>query len=631
MILLLTMGCFGIVLILFIVLYFYGKINAKKNKGENVDPTEPGTKANDLPGNSFENRGDAAKSRFKDALLKMLNDKRTYINLGGQILLSGFVEKVVEKVDEKIVKKQIMQSGRRTINKAAERSTERMVERLSVKAVEKTAERAAIKAAAQIGSKAAVAAKTGPAAPAVMAGELVFGYVSGIMDGLNLGGFNNMKTQEMFGEMRKNIDDDFNKLTGGTPIVYGPFNIMFEDDLYNQIVDTMIDLALKDANAQKQISLESFDSYIDAALNKICVDKGGFMTPDKKCSFTQTNCLANWPINTGDTYYEFKDGVCQVQPGLMREFCEKIGLGVYYDLNTRGCVLTDEYCRRYGASGVVNGDCQITDGQAFAEAVFGTTVVRGLANIFDPDNYMPCTGDWKPFPSIPGIPKGSNMFENYFCTKDDPLRIVAKVCPRDMKQVGLHCYDKNVDTTLLVKGGTLKDCDPGQRDDGTSCWDDLKCDTWCDSHWNWDDGGFCHTRCKGCGCIKKNRFDRLMCPNGYYKFGGMCYARSQLVEDVGTCPTGTKPSHGPYCVNSITKVKERRVPLPSTTEEDIKNSSIGRQFNCSINGARNGDAKEFMRCAYGASLVTNPLVVSLGFTDLVSMGWDQTAPPTSQT
>lgn len=629
MILLLTMGFFGIILFVLILFVIIGKMNAKKYPGANADRTQPATKPNDLTENSFDNRGDESRIRFKDMLLKLLNDKRTYINLGGSILLDSFVDKIVEKIDDKIVKKQIEVSGRRTINKISEKSAEKMAQRLSVKAIEKGTERAAVRAAAQLGSKAATAASTGPAAGAVMAAEMVFGYVSGIMDGLNLGGFQNMKTQEAFGEMRKNIDNDFNKLTNGTPIVYGPFDTMFENDLYDKVVDKIIELAMKDTN----ITENSFDSYIDRALESICTSKGGFMTPDKKCSFTKTNCLANWPLNVGDTYYEFKDGVCQIQPGLMREFCEKIGLGVYYDLETRGCKLTDEYCSRYGASGVGgNGDCTITDGQAFAEAVFGTTVVRGLANVFDPDNYMPCTGDWKPFPSIPGIPRGSNMMENYFCIREEPLQISVKNCPRNMQQVGLHCYHEGVDTSLLVKGGTLRDCDPGQRDDGTSCWEDLKCSVHCDSRWDWNDGGFCHWRCNGCGCIKKTRFDRVICPHGYYNVAGMCYARSNPVEDVGTCGTGTTPSAiGPYCVNNIIKAKERRVPLPSTSDEDVKNSSIGRQFVCAGNSARNGNSTEFMRCAYGAMLTTNPLVVSLGFTDLVAMGWDQTAPTSQQT
>jgi hypothetical protein len=101
------------------------------------------------------------------------------------------------------------------------------------------------------------------------------------------------------------------------------------------------------------------------------------------------------------------------------------------------------------------------------------------------------------------------------------FQILSYVSPslsyRDSGDTGT-CYPYT--TVPTVKSATdpkqpLVDCGYYQsiegwfrsRDDGTSCWEDFQCNTWCSSSsrdlfgncWAWD----LRTSCNGCGCIKK--------------------------------------------------------------------------------------------------------------------------------
>ncbi len=105
-------------------------------------------------------------------------------------------------------------------------------------------------------------------------------------------------------------------------------------------------------------------------------------------------------------------------------------------------------------------------------------------------------------------------------------------CKRGYKRVVTMC----VPDVYGVGVGTIpgrKGCDPGQRDDGTSCWDDLKCNTGyfggrligaLGEDW----GPKLETKCSGKGGIVKTAFDRYDCGDGH-ESGGLCYKK---------CPEG---------------------------------------------------------------------------------------------
>ena len=103
-----------------------------------------------------------------------------------------------------------------------------------------------------------------------------------------------------------------------------------------------------------------------------------------------------------DTYCEYKTGytgytgptnVCIVAGQAMRGICEQNQLP--YDSNEGVCQITQDYCISKGADwsfvpAINDYDCVITPGQDLCELIFGTTVTRGIKQIFDPDDYQPC-------------------------------------------------------------------------------------------------------------------------------------------------------------------------------------------------------------------------------------------------
>ena len=130
-------------------------------------------------------------------------------------------------------------------------------------------------------------------------------------------------------------------------------------------------------------------------------------------------------------------------------------------------------------------------------------------------------------------------------------------------------------------------CDSGQRDDGTSCWEDLKCETKDNGYYNTSWGSVnctdgrpfsfkgyddCYktwiskleTTCSGCGCIKKNLFDRQSCNNDEERNGAFCYPK---------CRSGYKAEGCCLCVPNeesyIQKTITRESYVPSSKIAEI--------------------------------------------------------------
>jgi len=574
------------------------------------------------------------------------------------------------------------------------------------------------------------------------------------------------------------------------PATYGPLDIVDEDTLTTVTIERMkfllpgiiqdiitsmwslTPLIDPSTPAFTDYIMNQMDSKIDDLLNEIyseiCTVNNGLMSSTGECSFTKENCVARWPMQADDTYYEWSDASnrCETRPSAMRLKCDRIGMGVQYDANINSCKMSDEYCRRYGADEGVgpDGNCKFSEAENLAETILGTAFVRGIVNVMDFEhNYKDCPpGSHIPYELIAvsgaGMAVGANMlcatnscpdgqdrmgeagttgglcydncpagtdihdpngyrhnwdisdgsadltavmgmcYQNCpawanrstteQCIRDMVVKIPAHtdaVCPSDYdtiisgsgglcqpscndagftKKYGGICYNDHVDTNLLIKIPNKNACPNGQRDDGTSCWEDFSCSTHCDSNWNWNDGGFCHTNCGGCGCIKTNLFDRQYCDTGYDLIAGMCYAQSRPLKitrpmaDVGQCPPNYhKPDGLGTCYQncetfggsyyestpgfcqmdymaayrdsyarepngSAYKVfpRERTVPYPTTSQDDFKNSTLGSHMQQGINAARNGDAGGVFRAAAAASIVSDPFVVGLGAGQLANLG-----------
>jgi hypothetical protein len=141
-------------------------------------------------------------------------------------------------------------------------------------------------------------------------------------------------------------------------------------------------------------------------------------------------------------------------------------------------------------------------------------------------------------------------FDSGFCyPKCTPgYKGASFVCWADTEDVGAG--------TLPSKGP----CDPGQRDDDTSCWEDYK------GHGCYDLFGTPWCDFWGCGCIKKTLFDRQYCPGGDL-IDGLCYKK---------CPAGKEHVPGmPYLCRTVGDVSYTRTAgtLPSCAAGKTEDSA----------------------------------------------------------
>ena len=208
-----------------------------------------------------------------------------------------------------------------------------------------------------------------------------------------------------------------------------------------------------DADAQgitekvSQTYLDLSNAASDTARKLLCESKGGRLLDNGACTYaTKASCDSSYPwdakpsgsddwnpVPEGNTYAEWDEANkrCLASSYGMRTICESAGLP--YDNTTGICKIDEQYCKVKGADWV-DGDCKVKMGQEIAETIFGTTITRGLRQIFDPDQYEKC--------------KEGEIDDGYFC------RSVS--CDADKEMNAGLCYPK---------------CKPGYSSDGaTVCW-----------------------------------------------------------------------------------------------------------------------------------------------------------------
>ena len=352
-----------------------------------------------------------------------------------------------------------------------------------------------------------------------------------------------------------------------------------DDKLYDKCVQEMYDIYCNTNNGKVILRKSDSEGNID-----------GFM---HECSYiNKETCEKSYtwpPTEEGskeeEFYAEYKSklldgtGACVYASSSLRSVCDIYGLD--YNTDDGLCRTNKEYCLMKGADWE-NNDCHINQGQDIAEMIFGKTIIRGLKQIFDPKQYEPCKEgeiDDVYFCRSVGCPEGH--YENVglcyphcreghepfggnlcvpkkmglppvrgrtFC-KEKSFQTTAGMCmnecEKDFFNFGGVCYADSYG----VGFGRIPDkapCDPGQRDDWTSCWEDLHCNGYWNYTWGWGgltrcwDGetagwggrGDCHRTwlinfndCHGCGCIKKNAFQRYLCNENEELHGALCYPK----------------------------------------------------------------------------------------------------------
>jgi hypothetical protein len=515
-------------------------------------------------------------------------------------------------------------------------------ERLAKVAGEKIAARAlaaaGARAAVAVAGATKIAVATGPAAPFVFAAEMAFIALSFGLDAGDAGGYLKMTTNNGYVDMKKLFDKELSDVLkkessdppitdNDIPVIMGPFTILarmtekelqkFIDDGYEKLfanndplIKPMIDKMAEDIK-NKKITIKDLDNeevrkgymkYLDQnkAYEKICDDfcvanngKTIIRNNEHLCSYKDKQTCENsysWPIKQAenekipkDIYAEYSNGVCKMANATLRNICEKNKLN--YNTDDGLCRVTKEYCLTKGADWDENyKDCYINRGQDVAEIMFGSTIVRGLKQIFDPKQYEPCLDDEKDDGYFcrkiacnegdeqwanaglcyPKCEEGLEPFGANLCVPKwhgVPGATERNFCDNNFNNVAGVCWAKSYGRGA----GRIPDkapCDAGQRDDGTSCWEDWKCNTWWDGcSWKGAYGecvGGAKTSCTGCGCIKKTAFDRYRCKDNEELDLALCYPK---------CDPGYRRSLTPNFCEADTSTRSYFAKCPSGKQD----------------------------------------------------------------
>lgn len=378
---------------------------------------------------------------------------------------------VTGKIDEHIKKvKERAKLSRTHLDRSIERGGEKIVQRTGAKLGVRAGETVAVKAGTKVATRGtATAVQTGVAAasasfPPLAAAEIAFTLFTGTMDSLDLGGFSKLSNMDTLNGARDTINDAFKSevesIGGQLPLVYGPLDKLTEAEYDKKMTDEALELIKSDiekgvVKSDADFTDDYYTKKMDDASISLCKKLGGDSRGVNKCSFKQNDCVARWPSQIGDTYYEYRDGVCQVRPSIMRQQCEGMGLGVSYDMATGSCKLSEAYCGRYAGSARLDGkgDCYIDKGQDIAEALFGRTFVRSIVNIFDfKNNYEKCpSGTSEPYEFM------DPLMAQYFCSGSN--------CPE-----GAEMMTESQGVGKKISGICYKSCNdssynPGAYDD----------------------------------------------------------------------------------------------------------------------------------------------------------------------
>lgn len=264
------------------------------------------------------------------------------------------------------------------------------------------------------------------------------------------------------------------------PLAENMLNAIKEDILNGKLTET----SLEDTSVfEKYLNLVDENLVELEILGKLCEKYSGKLV-NGQCSFTSKEQCQKWPIKDNENYAEWKDNACFLADDAVRRACDENK--IEYDVNTGSCKVDADYCLMKGSDWRDN-DCYINPGQEFGEFILGTTITRGLRQVFDPKMYESC--------------REGEIDDGYFCRKlscpdDKPEEFAGSCypkckpgyqgasllcwesCPEDYIEEGVFCR-KPIDTVAKSSYfAKKKPCAAGLRDDGTSCWSGFYNKTW---------------------------------------------------------------------------------------------------------------------------------------------------------
>jgi hypothetical protein len=274
------------------------------------------------------------------------------------------------------------------------------------------------------------------------------------------------------------------------------------------------------------------------------------------CTFTKDACEKSfsWPLKDDDEYAEFKkvklnsnvnnkiveseEEMCVSSDSYMRSVCDSNNIP--YDPKTGICKIDATYCKMKGAEWMMNDttkeyDCAIPINQQFTEAILGTTITRGLKQVFDLSQYESC--------------KPNEIDDGFFCrntnscdptkNQEDCLGLCYPKCDKGYHPVGCNICSpdcpKSSGTTVVTDDGITcrtQKCKDGEEKSGELCYPKCK-----DGYYGV--GPVCWETCPvdytdiGLICNKDARKDP--CPAGMTDDGTSCWLHT-YPNGVGTIP-----------------------------------------------------------------------------------------------
>jgi len=360
---------------------------------------------------------------------------------------------VTDKAAKEAIEKAMEKAGKEAAEKVATEAAEKVAKKAATTAAERAAAKMGTAAAAKIGAKAGMAAAKmgakagmGPVGWALMA----FDVLSMALDIACCGGYCEVADTKTWEKQRDNLAaqvkamvDDANADGEDTvrwPIITGPFDKLDSATLQTRLMDN-VKAAMKDPenvhvkaavtklkaaiDAKTITKEEEIDQFMEenldleamlmASTKQLCTDLKGkiIMDADKfaGCSWPdQAQCEASfkWPIvkeNENDHYsvWNAKAGECNKDPVSqnMRGICEATK-AFPFNKETKICDLNETYCKTKSMQWD-GKNCKLNKGQEVAEMMFGTTVVRGLNQLYAADQYEPCPPGSRPAGEIAAL------------------------------------------------------------------------------------------------------------------------------------------------------------------------------------------------------------------------------------
>lgn len=322
---------------------------------------------------------------------------------------------------------------------------------------------------------------------------VAFQALTMILDMADVGGYGKMQTKKGYYDMKSGIDKDRKKMIFEEvrkvyqeqgipfseddfqwPMILDPLSEMPSsklDDMISERVRTLLsnpldpkvlpffkklskDLdsgALKPTDSgninkmSKYLDSINFDAVEKEVFKELCISHNGVVYDDgAKCSLNEAKCNHNngQPINENDVYKEFRNGKCVIADDTMFNMCKEAKLP--YDKKTGICKITENYCKSKGAEWRYNDkikeyDCIVPLEQQALEFILGTTITRGMKQIFDPDQYESCGYDGPIITSRGCVSPETNKLIN-------GSKLITKTC--DKKDLLQNWYYNSKDKTI---------------------------------------------------------------------------------------------------------------------------------------------------------------------------------------